>query len=112
MNGIRVNPKKMTVRAEAGCLLQDVDRETSLHGLVMPAGTELNCFTYTTQQDRLFISLGVVGHTGLSGLILGGGIGWLCRFDESLLCVSQFLIYALHTYHFALYIYQELWAFM
>ncbi len=51
MNGIRVNPKKMTVRAEAGCLLQDVDRETSLHGLVMPAGTKLTCFTETSQQS-------------------------------------------------------------
>ncbi len=45
MNGIRVNPKKRTVRAEAGCLLGDVDRETALHGLVMPAGIVLSSFT-------------------------------------------------------------------
>ncbi len=53
MKGIRVNPKKRTVRAEAGCLLQDVDRETSLHGLVMPAGTKLACFTYNTTEQQL-----------------------------------------------------------
>ena len=59
MRGVVVNPTAMTVRVEAGALLHDLDRETQSYGLVVPAG--------------------VVSHTGIAGLTLGGGIGILMR---------------------------------
>src|ERR1700680_1376654 len=59
MRGIRVDPRTMTVRAQAGVLLGELDRETQAFGLAVPAG--------------------IVTHTGLAGLTLGGGIGWLMR---------------------------------
>jgi FAD/FMN-containing dehydrogenase len=59
MKGIRVDPEARRVRAQAGVLLGDLDRETQAFGLVVPAG---------------FIS-----HTGLAGLTLGGGIGFTMR---------------------------------
>ncbi len=59
MKGIRVDPEARTVRAEAGVLLGELDRETQAFGLVVPAG--------------------IVTHTGLAGLTLGGGIGHTMR---------------------------------
>lgn len=59
MKAIRVDPQKRTVRAQAGVLLGELDRETQPFGLVVPAG--------------------IVTHTGLAGLTLGGGIGWVMR---------------------------------
>jgi FAD binding domain/Berberine and berberine like len=59
MKGIRVDPEARTVRAQAGVLLGELDRETQAFGLAVPSG--------------------IVTHTGLSGLTLGGGIGWLMR---------------------------------
>jgi FAD binding domain/Berberine and berberine like len=59
MRGIRVDPAKGTARAQAGVLLGELDRETQAFGLAVPAG--------------------IVTHTGLAGLTLGGGIGWLMR---------------------------------
>ena len=57
MKGIRVDPEARTVRAQAGVLLGELDRETQAFGSAVPAG---------------FIS-----HTGMAGLTLGGGIGHL-----------------------------------
>src|SRR5579864_3723562 len=57
MKGIRVNPLKRTVRAEAGLTLGEFDRETQAFGLAT--------------------TLGVVPTTGISGLTLGGGFGHL-----------------------------------
>jgi hypothetical protein len=58
--------RKVTVDADArraefagGCLLGSIDRATQQAGLVFPSG--------------------VVSHTGASGLVLGGGTGWLTR---------------------------------
>src|SRR5688572_21804537 len=59
MKGIRVDPQARTVRAQAGVLLGELDRETQAFGLAVPSG--------------------IVTHTGLSGLALGGGINWLMR---------------------------------
>jgi FAD/FMN-containing dehydrogenase len=59
MKGIRVDPEARTVRAQAGVLLGELDRETQEFGLAVPSG--------------------IVTHTGLSGLALGGGINWLMR---------------------------------
>lgn len=59
MKGVRVDPEARTVRAQAGLILGELDLETQAFGLAVPAG---------------FIS-----HTGLSGLTLGGGIGYFMR---------------------------------
>jgi FAD/FMN-containing dehydrogenase len=59
MKGIRVDPQTRTARAEAGVLWGELDRETQLHGLATVGG--------------------IVTHTGIAGLTLGGGIGWLMR---------------------------------
>ena len=59
MKGIRVNPAAKTVRVEAGCVWGDVDHATHAFGLAAPCG---------------FIS-----STGVAGLTLGGGIGYLTR---------------------------------
>jgi FAD/FMN-containing dehydrogenase len=59
MKGIRVDPQARTARAEAGVLWGELDRETQLHGLATVGG--------------------IVTHTGIAGLTLGGGIGWLMR---------------------------------
>jgi FAD/FMN-containing dehydrogenase len=59
MRGAWVDPAARTARAQAGCLLGDVDRETQLHGLAAV--------------------LGFVSNTGIAGLTLGGGFGYLTR---------------------------------
>ncbi len=59
MKGIRVNPAEKTVRVEAGCVWGDVDHATHAFGMAVPCG---------------FIST-----TGVAGLTLGGGIGYLSR---------------------------------
>jgi FAD/FMN-containing dehydrogenase len=59
MKGVRVDPEARTVRAQAGVLLGELDRETQAFGLAVPSG--------------------IVTHTGLAGLTLGGGIGWIMR---------------------------------
>jgi FAD/FMN-containing dehydrogenase len=59
MKGIRVDPEARTARAQAGVLLGELDRETQAFGLAAPSG--------------------IVTHTGMAGLTLGGGIGWIQR---------------------------------
>jgi FAD/FMN-containing dehydrogenase len=59
MTGIFVDAERRTVRVQGGATLGDVDRETHLHGLAVPTG--------------------VVPRTGIAGLTLGGGVGWLVR---------------------------------
>ena len=59
MRGVWVDAAARTARAQAGCLLGDVDRETQLHGLAA--------------------ALGFVSATGIAGLTLGGGFGYLTR---------------------------------
>ncbi len=59
MRGVWVDPVSRIARAQAGCLLGDVDRETQIHGLAA--------------------TLGFVSATGIAGLTLGGGFGYLTR---------------------------------
>ncbi|MDH3207970.1 MAG: FAD-binding oxidoreductase [Gemmatimonadota bacterium] len=59
MRGVWVDTQRKVAHAQAGCLLGDVDRETQVHGLATVLG---------------FVSL-----TGVAGLTLGGGFGYLTR---------------------------------
>ena len=59
MKGVRVDPAARTVRVAAGCVWGDVDHATHAFGMATPCG---------------FIST-----TGVAGLTLGGGIGYLTR---------------------------------
>jgi len=57
MKGIYVDASRRTVRAQGGVTWAELNRETQLHGLAVTGG--------------------VVSTTGIAGLTLGGGIGWL-----------------------------------
>ena len=57
MKGIHVDPSARTARAQGGVTWAEFNRETQLHGLATTGG--------------------VVSTTGIAGLTLGGGIGWL-----------------------------------
>jgi FAD/FMN-containing dehydrogenase len=57
MRGVHVDPAGRTARAQGGVLWKEFNRETQLHGLATTGG--------------------VVGTTGIAGLTLGGGLGWL-----------------------------------
>lgn len=59
MRAIQVDVAKRTARVGAGALLADFDRESQTHGLATP--------------------LGINSTTGVAGLTLGGGFGWLTR---------------------------------
>ena len=59
MKGIRVDPAARTVRVEGGCTSGDVDHATHAFGLAVP--------------------FGIVSTTGVAGLTLGGGTGYLTR---------------------------------
>jgi FAD/FMN-containing dehydrogenase len=59
MNGVIVDPRTRTATVQGGALWADVDRETQAFGLAAPGG--------------------VVSDTGVAGLTLGGGYGWLRR---------------------------------
>ena len=59
LKGVRVDPAERTARVQAGVLLGELDRETQPFGLAAPSG--------------------IVTHTGVAGLTLGGGIGWIMR---------------------------------
>ncbi|MDN3920595.1 FAD-binding oxidoreductase [Roseateles violae] len=59
LRGVWVDPTGRRARAQAGCTLGDVDRETQLHGLAAV--------------------LGFVSATGIAGLTVGGGFGYLTR---------------------------------
>jgi FAD/FMN-containing dehydrogenase len=57
MKGIRVDPERGTARAEPGLRLAEFDRATQAHGLAT--------------------TMGIASDTGIAGLTLGGGYGWL-----------------------------------
>jgi FAD/FMN-containing dehydrogenase len=59
MKGVRVDPTNSTVRVGPGCTQGDVDHATHAFGLAVPAG--------------------IVSTTGIAGLTLGGGTGYLTR---------------------------------
>ncbi len=59
MRGVQVDPERRTARVKGGTLLSELDDQAQAFGLVCPVG--------------------VVGHTGVAGLTLGGGMGRLQR---------------------------------
>jgi FAD/FMN-containing dehydrogenase len=59
MRAVEVDAAGRTVQVEAGALLSDLDAAAAEHGLVVPGG--------------------IISTTGVAGLTLGGGFGWLSR---------------------------------
>lgn len=62
MTAVRVDPTARTARAQGGCLGVHLDREAQLHGLAVTGG--------------------IVSHTGIGGLTLGGEIDHLMRPED------------------------------
>ena len=59
MNKVEVSESGGTAVAQGGCLLSDLDEGTQEYGLAVPGG--------------------IISHTGVGGLTLGGGFGWISR---------------------------------
>lgn len=60
-------------------LMQDVDVDTNNNTVKVQGGCLLGVVDKETQKFGLAVSSGIVSHTGVGGLTLGGGFGWISR---------------------------------
>lgn len=59
MKAIHIDPKQKTAKIQTGCILAEIDKATHEYGLALPSG--------------------IIGTTGIGGITLGGGMGYLSR---------------------------------
>tara|TARA_R110002003_G_scaffold202_7_gene15706 strand:- start:9285 stop:9659 length:375 start_codon:yes stop_codon:yes gene_type:complete len=76
MRKVTVDPEAKTIRAEGGALWEDVDVEAAKYGLATVGGT--------------------VNHTGIAGLTLGGGYGYLS--GKYGLVIGEYVAYVWHIF--------------
>jgi FAD/FMN-containing dehydrogenase len=76
MREVTVDPEAKTIRAEGGALWEDVDVEAAKFGLATVGGT--------------------VNHTGIAGLTLGGGYGYLS--GKYGLVIGEYVAYVWHIF--------------
>jgi FAD/FMN-containing dehydrogenase len=86
---LSLHSRPVVIAVGGGCTWAAVDAELQPHGLAVPAGMCLRCLAFENVFPRvlrlcrpplLMPHAGLISHTGVGGLALGGGVGFTSRF--------------------------------